>query len=146
MRITGTEPLPAAREAVWAELIRPEVLCACIPGCEGMSGTPEGGFDTVVRLKIGPLRPRFSGVMAMRDAVFPERYRIVGAGRGGRAGFAGGETLVELEPAGPGQTLLRYTVTVGPSGRLAKLGEPVIEALARAITAGFFKRLREHLE
>ena len=145
MEFSGSEILPAAPEAVWAELVRAETLCACIPGCVAMSGSAEDGFDTTVEVKIGPFKPRFQGVMAMRDARYPSHYRIVGAGRGGKAGFAGGETEVRLEALPEGRTCLHYTVTAGPGGRLAKFGAPVVEAVAQHITAGFFERLAAHL-
>jgi len=37
MTMTGEVQLPASREVVWAKLNDPEVLKACIPGCEELN-------------------------------------------------------------------------------------------------------------
>ncbi|MEO1113033.1 MAG: SRPBCC domain-containing protein, partial [Pseudomonadota bacterium] len=39
MDMSGTRRIPAKREAVWQALNDPEVLKACIPGCESLEKT-----------------------------------------------------------------------------------------------------------
>jgi len=55
MTMTGEATLPAARPKVWALLNDPEVLKACIPGCQSLERVGDGGFAAVAKVKIGPV-------------------------------------------------------------------------------------------
>ena len=67
----------------------PEVLKACIPGCEELSAV-EGGFKAKAKMKVGPVSARFVGHVRLSDLDPPNGYRISGEGEGGIAGFAKG--------------------------------------------------------
>src|SRR5690348_3276484 len=83
MTMTGEVQLPASREAVWAKLNDPEVLKACIPGCEELEKTDEHGFRAVARMKVGPVSARFKGKVTLSDLDPPNGYKISGEGEGG---------------------------------------------------------------
>jgi carbon monoxide dehydrogenase subunit G len=55
MQLTDQRDIRAEPATVWAAILDPEVLKACVPGCESMTGTPETGFEAVVVQKVGPL-------------------------------------------------------------------------------------------
>jgi len=61
MTMTGEIQLAAAREAVWEKLNDPDVLKACIPGCEELEKTDDQGFRAVAKMKVGPVSARFRG-------------------------------------------------------------------------------------
>ena len=44
MTMNGEVQLAAPREVVWTKLNDPEVLKACIPGCEELEKTEDSGF------------------------------------------------------------------------------------------------------
>src|ERR1700739_3647419 len=96
MTMNGEVQLPASREAVWSKLNDPEVLKACIPGCEELEKTDDQGFRAVARMKVGPVSARFKGKVALSDLDPPNGYRISGEGEGGVAGFAKGSARVDL--------------------------------------------------
>ena len=55
MEMTGSSRLKADRDTVWAALNNPEVLKACIPGCESFESTGENAFEAEDGAKIGPV-------------------------------------------------------------------------------------------
>src|SRR6202008_1753 len=107
MTMHGEAQLAASREAVWAKLNDPEVLKICIPGCEELEKTDDGGFRAVAQMKVGPVSPRFKGKVMLSDLDPPNGYKISGEGEGGVAGFAKGGASVKLTDE-DGGTLLSY--------------------------------------
>ena len=138
MTMTGEVALPATRDVVWAKLNDPEVLKACIPGCEELNKNSDTEFQAVAVTKIGPVKARFKGKVQLTDLDPPNGYRISGEGDGGVAGFAKGGatvTLVEQE----GGTLLTYNVEAQIGGKLAQLGQRLVNGAAKKIADEFFK-------
>jgi uncharacterized protein len=88
--INGDVELPASREAVWSKLNDPDVLRACIPGCEELEKTSDNEFRATTKMKIGPVSARFKGRVTLSDFDPPNSYKISGEGEGGVAGFAKG--------------------------------------------------------
>ena len=78
MTMTGEVQLPASREKVWDKLNDPEVLKACIPGCQTLDRTGENGFSAVVKLKVGPVSATFKGNVELQDLDPPNGYKIAG--------------------------------------------------------------------
>ncbi len=139
MTMTGEVQLPAPRETVWAKLNDPEVLKACIPGCEELQKVSETEFQAVATQKIGPVKAKFKGRVTLSDLDPPNGYRISGQGDGGVAGFAKGGAAVKLAPTDNG-TLLRYDVEAQIGGKLAQLGQRLINGAAKKVADDFFQR------
>ena len=137
MIMNGEVQLPASREAVWAKLNSPEVLTACIPGCEEKERTAEGGFRAVPKVKVGPVSARFKGKVTLSDLDPPNGYKISGEGEGGVAGFAKGGATVKLSDK-DGGTLLTYDVEAQIGGKLAQLGQRLINGAAKKLADQFF--------
>ncbi len=139
MELTGSRIIAADRETVWRKLNDPEVLRAAIPGCQELSGSAEDGFAAVVKQKVGPVSATFKGAVRIEDADPPARYRLVGEGKGGVAGFAKGAADVTLNPV-PEGTELVYAVDAQVGGKLAQLGNRVVGGFARKMADQFFDR------
>ena len=145
MKMDGTERIPAPREAVWEALNDPEVLRACIPGCQSLERDGEG-FNATVQVKMGPVKANFAGEVELQDIVPSESYTIVGSGKGGVAGHASGSSRVRLADAEAGETELRYDVEAQVGGKIAQLGSRLIDSSARKLAGQFFANLRQHFE
>jgi uncharacterized protein len=137
MTMTGDVSLPADRPKVWALLNDPEVLKACIPGCESLVKTGDNGFAAVVKTKIGPVSATFRGKVELSDLTPLVGYTINGEGEGGIAGFAKGGAKVLLADA-PGGTLLHYDVEAHVGGKIAQLGARLIDGVAKNMADKFF--------
>ena len=142
MTMSGEQILAAPRETVWARLNDPEVLKACIPGCETLEVTGENEFLAVATNKIGPVKARFKGKVKLSDLDPPKSYRLSGEGDGGIAGFAKGSVTVDLTEREDG-TCLTYNVEVQIGGKLAQLGQRLINGTAKKLADQFFLRFAE---
>src|SRR5205085_7307520 len=107
MELQGERLIPASVDATWAALNDPEVLKACIPGCESVTRTGDNEFESLVAVKIGPVSARFKGRVQMTNVNAPTSYTLAFDGQGGAAGFGKGSADVALEPDGA-QTKLKF--------------------------------------
>lgn len=145
MEMSGEQRIPASRAEVWRALNDPEILKACIPGCQELVKASDTEMAATVVLKVGPVSARFKGAVTLSDLDPPNSYRITGEGQGGVAGFAKGVAQVRLEDLGEGETLLRYEVAAEVGGKLAQLGARLIDATARQMSGAFFRRFAEEI-
>src|SRR5215469_18507805 len=139
MELEGRYQIPAAPELVWAGLNDPEILKACIPGCEEISKTSATDFLATATLKIGPVKARFKGKVALSELDPPKRCLLSGEGQGGMAGFAKGNAEVLLLSDGNG-TILSYAAHANVGGKLAQIGQRLIDGAAKQIADDFFGR------
>ena len=137
MTMTGEYQLPASQQTVWEKLNDPEILKACIPGCESLEKTGDTGYSAVATIKIGPVKAKFKGSVTLSDLDPPNGYKISGQGEGGVAGFAKGGATVKLTPK-DGGTLLHYDVEAQIGGKLAQLGQRLINSAAKKTADDFF--------
>jgi hypothetical protein len=142
MTMTGEVQLPAPREDVWAKLNDPEVLKACIPGCESLEMLSDNEFQAIATNRIGPVKARFKGKVRLSDLDPPNGYRISGEGDGGVAGFAKGGATVALAPK-DGGTLLTYNVEAQIGGKLAQLGQRLVNGAAKKMADQFFAKFAQ---
>ncbi|KNG94758.1 CoxG family protein [Pseudaestuariivita atlantica] len=142
MDMTGTRILAADRATVWAALLDPEVLKACVPGCQEMAGSAEEGFTATVVQKVGPVKATFKGTVTLSDMTPPERLTLSGEGKGGAAGFAKGGADVRLTEV-PEGTQLDYEVEAKVGGKLAQLGSRIVDGFARKMADQFFDRFQD---
>lgn len=122
---------------MWEKLNDPDVLKACIPGCEELEKTDDRGFRAVAKMKVGPVSARFRGKVILSDLDPSNGYKISGEGEGGVAGFAKGSARVDLRESNGG-TLVGYRVDAQTGGKLAQLGQRLINGTAKKLADEFF--------
>jgi uncharacterized protein len=139
LTMTGEIDLPAPQQAVWEKLNDPEVLKACIPGCESIEKLSDTELQAVAKIKIGPVSATFRGKVELSDINPPHGYTISGEGQGGIAGFAKGGAKVHLSPIETG-TRMTYAVEAQVGGKIAQLGARLIDGVAKRLADQFFER------
>jgi uncharacterized protein len=137
MTMSGEVQLPASREAVWTKLNDPVVLKSCVPGCEQLDKVSDTEFQAIASIKVGPVKARWKGKVRLSDLDPPNGYKISGEGEGGVAGFAKGGATVALADK-DGGTLLSYNVEAQIGGKLAQLGQRLINSAAKKTADDFF--------
>jgi len=144
MEFQGLYSIPAVPDAVWQALHDPHVLSAAIPGCEAVTKLSDNSFQARTMLKIGPLNARFDGKVTIVERAPPPGAKhactLKGEGQGGPAGFARGEAEVQLAPDGTG-TMLSYKAQAAVGGRLAQVGQRLLDAAAKSLADEFFAKL-----
>lgn len=144
MDMQGNRQLAATQEQAWAALNNPDILKACIPGCEKFELTEENNYNVGVALRIGPVAAKFSGTVKLMDIQPPHAYALQFEAQGGVAGFGKGESKVTLTPNAEGCEL-NYTVHSKVGGKIAQLGQRLIDGAAKSLAEDFFKRFEEEL-
>ena len=142
MEMSGSREVPTDADATWRALNDPDVLKACIPGCESIERTADNEYRVVLTARVGPVSARFNGRIVLSDIVAPRSYTLTFDGQGGAAGFAKGETRVNLVPQN-GHTRIDYTAKAQVGGKLAQIGSRLIDGAAAKVADDFFARFVE---
>ena len=145
MDMQGNRLLAASQQQAWDALNDPEILKMCIPGCEKFERVTESEYVVTVAVKIGPVSAKFNGKVKLADIQAPSSYSLQFEAQGGVAGFGQGESKVELMPR-EGGCELRYTVHSKVGGKIAQLGQRLIDGVAKSLAEDFFKRFDEALQ
>ncbi len=138
MTMNGECQLAAQPQVVWEKLNDAATLKTCIPGCEQLDKTSDTEFQAIATVKIGPVKAKFKGKVNLSDLDPPNGYKISGQGDGGVAGFAKGGATVKLTPK-DGGTLLVYNVDAQIGGKLAQLGQRLVNGAAKKVADDFFQ-------
>ena len=145
MDMQGSRQLAITQQQAWEALNDPAVLKACIPGCEKVEPTGENQYAIGVALKIGPVSAKFAGKIVLSEIVPPTSYTINFEGQGGAAGFGKGNSAVLLKPNDAGCELT-YTVHASVGGKIAQLGQRLIDGVAKSMAEDFFKRFDDAMQ
>lgn len=144
MEMQGSRTLAVTVQQAWEALNDPAMLQACIPGCEKFELTEPDTYAVTTAIKIGPVAARFSGRVRLSDIVPPQSYTLGFDAQGGVAGFGKGQAAVSLVPTDAGCEL-SYTVQSTVGGKLAQLGQRLIDGASRSLAEDFFRRFDEAL-
>jgi carbon monoxide dehydrogenase subunit G len=142
MEMTGTQRIPLAQQKVWEALNDPEILKACIPGCESITRVSDLEYKVVMTASVGPVKAKFNGKLVLGDMNPPDSYSLTFEGSGGAAGFGKGNAQVSLTPEG-NETLLTYKASATVGGKLAQIGSRLIDGVARKMSDDFFAKFNE---
>ena len=144
MELNDEIRIPASKQVVYDALNDPEILKACIPGCEELIQHAADELEAKVVLKIGPVKAKFSGTVKLDQTGAPDSFSLAGEGKGGTAGFAKGGADVSLAEDG-GETILSYTAKADVGGKIAQLGSRLIQSTARKLSDRFFTSFAEEV-
>lgn len=146
MEMTGEQLIPAAQQQTWDALNDPEILKACIPGCESIEKHSETDYEVRMTARVGPVSAKFKGKLSLSDLNPPHSYAIAFEGQGGVAGFGKGSAQVHLATdaiEGRPATKLTYSVKANVGGKLAQIGSRLVDAASRKIAGDFFSAFND---
>ena len=142
MEMKGEQLIPAPQQTVWNALNDPEILKACVPGCEAITPTGDNEYQVLMVARVGPVSAKFKGKLTLSDIKPPQSYALAFEGQGGAAGFAKGGAQVRLSTQGL-TTKLEYDVKASVGGKLAQIGSRLIDAAARKVADDFFRHFND---
>lgn len=143
MKLTGDYLFEAPVQEVWDALMDPVVLAAVMPGCEKLD-LVDGQYVGELNIKVGPVQGKFTGKVDLKDVVAPKSYTMVVDGRGA-PGFVKATATVKLEKEGEG-TKLTYDADAQIGGKIASIGQRLIDASAKAITKQSLEGLHANIK
>ncbi|CAI8037362.1 hypothetical protein GBAR_LOCUS20885 [Geodia barretti] len=119
----------------------PLALAACVPGCQSLEPTGENEYQAVVNVGVGPVRGNFTAKVAITDMNPFESYRLSLSGNS-NIGFGTGDSLVTLEEQ-DGKTTVKVDSRAQAGGTVARVGQRMMESVARGLLDRFFSCLQE---
>jgi hypothetical protein len=143
MKLAGEHLFEVSRERLWQALLDPEVLAKTLPGTEKLEKVGDNEYRGTLLVKVGPVQGAFEGGVKLLDLDPPHGYRMEIEGRGA-PGFLKGTGRLELEDRGA-QTNLRYDIDAQVGGRVAAVGQRLIESSAKVITRQGLEGLERQL-
>lgn len=144
MEMTGEQIIPLAQQQVWEALNDPEILKACVAGCDLLEKVSDNEFKVGLVAAVGPVKAKFAGKLTLMDLNPPNSYSLSFEGSGGMAGFGKGTAQVSLTPEGSG-TRLSYTAKAQVGGKLAQIGSRLIDGVARKMADDFFVKFNKRV-
>ncbi len=150
MELEARRAFAAAQQEVWDTLHDPEVLKACLVGCETFEVREPGHYRADWLLKLGAGTVRFDGNVFLMESVPPERYQVDFDGEGGVAGAGKGTArarLIPLPDYAPGhpRCQLHYSVNATLAGNITKVDSRLVDSAVQALVEHFFRRFEEQL-
>lgn len=139
MDMQGQRQLGVTQQQAWEALNDPQMLKQCVPGCDKMELMEDGRYAVGMSVKIGPVSAKFAGKIELANVQPPESYTLKFDGQGGVAGFGKGVSQVKLTPNEQG-TMLDYTVNAQVGGKIAQLGQRLIDGVAKSMAEDFFAK------
>ena len=144
MHIEGSYEFDSERELVWDVLMDIEVLGSIIPGSKGLQEIGENKYESKLAVKVGPVSGKFESQIELVDVVEPESYRLLVKGKG-PAGHVTGEGQIRLAQEN-GMTVMHYAGDARIGGKIAAVGQRLLDAAAKQITKQALKKLSKQIE
>jgi carbon monoxide dehydrogenase subunit G len=144
MKLEGTYTFAAPRDVVWGALMDPEILARVMPGCDKLEQVGDNDYQGMIKIRVGPVQGKFQGKVSLLDINEPNNYRMIVDGKGA-TGFMKGEGQVQLEAQGD-STVMHYAGEAQVGGRLASVGQRLIDSSAKALTKQSLDGLNKQIQ
>jgi carbon monoxide dehydrogenase subunit G len=145
MKLEGEYVFDGPREQVWEIVRDPEVLAAALPGTQSLEQVGENEYAGKMHVRIGPVSGVFAGKITVSDEVPPESYTLTVEGKGA-PGFAQGTGQVELIEQEEAKTLMLYDGDMQVGGRIAGVGQRLIDTASRSMIGQGLESLNNALQ
>ena len=124
--------------------MNPEIIAKIMPGCDKLEEVGENAYEGAMNIKIGPVQGKFQGNVELSDLQEPESYHLKMKGKGA-PGFVEATGLLKLtEDAGT--TTLDYEVDAKIGGRIASVGQRLLESSTKVISRQSLEGLDEQVK
>ena len=145
MKLEGEYVFNGPREEVW-ELVRdPEVLATALPGSQSLEQVSENEYEGEMTVRIGPVGGVFMGKLVVSNEAPPESCTLTVEGKG-KPGFINGTGDVHLLDQGDGTTLMKYEGDLQVGGRLASVGQRMLDTASKSMMRQGLDTLNQALE
>ena len=145
MNLNGTFTFNGPRAKVWDLLQDPVVLAKALPGTERLALTGDDRYEGVMKVNVGPVTAaRFDVSVTLKDKVPPHRMGMQIEGKG-PVGFTRGTAGIVLDELADGKTQMQYTSDVQVGGRIASVGQRLLESVSKMMMRQALEALEREL-
>jgi carbon monoxide dehydrogenase subunit G len=143
MKVEGTYTVDGPQDEVWVAMLDPEVLSNTLPGVQQLEKTGDNTYKASMKIRIGPVQGLYTGTVNLSDLSQPESLQLHVDGRGA-PGFVKGDGQLRLEAQGE-QTVMHYSGDAQVGGRLASVGQRLMESSTQALIAQSLESLNAQI-
>ena len=145
MKLDGEYVFNGPREEVWKLVRDPDVLASALPGTQSLEKVSENEYEGDINIRMGPVAGVFSGRLVVSNEQSPESCTLAVEGQG-KPGFIKGTGNVNLTDQGDSTTLMKYDGDLQIGGRLASVGQRMIDTASKSMIKQGLGTLNEALE
>ena len=146
MILNGTFTFNGPRSKVWELLQDPGVLSKALPGTRSLTQVAPDRYEGVMKVSVGPVSAaEFALHVELKDKVPPERFAMQIDGKGS-VGFTRGRATVELQEQPGPVTIMSYSSDVQIGGRIAAVGQRLLESVGKMMTRQALEALDKELK
>lgn len=146
MILNGTFTFDGPRARVWDILQDPEVLAKALPGTKTLTKVAEDRYQGVMKVNVGPMSAaEFAINVELKDKVAPETFAMQIDGKGA-VGFTKGTATIALDEQPGPVTVMTYTSDVQIGGKIAAVGQRLLESVGKMMTRQALEALNSELK
>ena len=145
MKMSGEFVFHGPREEVWEMMRDPIVLARAMPGTQKLDMVSETEYQGDMNVRVGPVGGKFSGKLTVSNENPPESYTLSVEGKGGPGRATGGGDVVLVEQE-DGTTLMKYEGELEIAGRLAAVGQRMIDSVSKSMSKQAFEAMDKALQ
>ena len=145
MHFEGDFDVAASQERVFEIVTDPRQVAGCMPGLKKIDVKSAGAFDALIKIGAGFVKGDFAMRFKLEERTPPSRAKMIahGTGLGSAVDL---EIVVKIGEASKGRTSMNWAAEARVSGKLASIGQRLMESTAQKIIGQFFDCFREKLE
>ena len=145
MNLNGSFTFDGPRATVWDLLQDPAVLAKALPGAKTLTQTAPDRYEGTMKVSVGPVTAaEFAIAVTLADKVPPQRFTMEIEGKGA-AGFTRGTASIDLQEQPGGGTVMHYSSNVQVGGRVAAVGQRLLESVGRMMMKQALEALNKAL-
>jgi hypothetical protein len=146
MMLSGTFTFEGPRTRVWEILQDPDVLAKALPGTKTLTKVGDDRYQGVMKVSVGPMSAaEFAISVELKDKIEPETFAMVIDGKGA-VGFTKGTAMITLEEQPGPVTFMSYTSDVQIGGKIAAVGQRLLESVGKMMTKQALEALNKELK
>lgn len=146
MQFSGSVPINAPRDKVWAFVVDPSQVGSCGPGVETIEQVDDTHYKAKAKVGVGFISARFVADIEMVEQVAPDRAVIKARGQAPGSAVDGTATMELRDGDSADRTIMDWVADVTISGTIASVGARLIEGTANKMIAQTFDCIRARLE
>jgi uncharacterized protein len=147
MRFENSFDVGAPIEEVWDTLLDVERVAPTVPGAQVLEQTGDDAYKVAIKVKVGPMSMTYRGEVEIveRDAAAHRAVMKARAKESRGQGTANADVTMVLSGAN-GRTAATVTTDVELSGKVATMGQGVLQDVSGRLVATFAENLAAMLE
>lgn len=148
MEIRQSFQVAASPDAVWAFMLNPENVVACMPGATLTEVVDATRFRGAVKVRVGAVTAQYQGTITYLESNrITGTVRMLAEGNERGGGTVRGTIVTTIAPAtGGGATDVNCHASVDLTGRIVQVGRGMIEGVSAQIIRMYVENVRGLLE